>query len=361
MKKADPINYYCSKISNSLNEFHGIKPVGSKNLDTFTKAFIEAFLMDVNENEKQSSEEEREDGLNLHLVDYELRDIDPRSLKKIIKDCDKFQKDNIEAMEKGGDGLDDIYERAGYDFYYTRMGHGVGFWETDKWEDPYGKKLTSAAEKFGSIDGYVGDDKKVYVMGAEGDWTAKGAIMGVNVPKEEKPYKDSYADEIDEGGAKLSKDGMVSGHTSDMIGNWTIGAFDTKHSNKKETPQMKEDVSSYTPIITQDEGSKFINICAWCDSDKKLSGKMEAKGWNVSHGMCKKHYEDEMGKLPPRIKEAIYDNNAGIMEVFEFFKKASDEDKEKFDTLLNSGQEKAAWNLIEKVLGVKFKGSGPWA
>jgi hypothetical protein len=164
-----------------------------------------------------------------------------------------------------------------------------------------------------------------------------------------------------EGGAKLTTPRGHEGLTTDMVGRWTINAFDTKHKNKKETPQMKEDVSSYTPIITQDEGSKFINICAWCDSDKKLSSKMEAKGWNVSHGMCKKHYEDEMGKLPPRIKEAIYDNNAGIMEVFEFFKKASDEDKEKFDTLLNSGQEKAAWNLIEKVLGVKLKGSGPWA
>ena len=135
-----------------------------------------------------------------------------------------------------------MYERAGYDFYYTRVGHGVGFWETDKWEDPYGKELTSAAKKFGSIDGYAGDDNKIYIMGAEGDWTAKGAITGVNVPKEEKPYKDSYGDddEIDEGGAKLSKDGMVTGHTDDMIGNWTIGAFDTKHSNKKETPEMIE-------------------------------------------------------------------------------------------------------------------------
>jgi hypothetical protein len=365
MKKADPINHYCSKISKSLVEFHGIKLGGSKNLDTFTTAFIEAFLMDVNENEKQRSKEEREDEVNLHLIDYELRDIDPRSLKKIIKDCDKFQNDNIEAIEKGGAGLNDIYERAGYDFYYTRVGHGVGFWETDKWEDPYGKELTSAAKKFGSIDGYAGDDNKIYIMGAEGDWTAKGAITGVNVPKEEKPYKDSYGDddddEINEGGAKLSKDGMVTGQTSDMIGNWTIGAFNTKHSNKKETPQMREDVSSYTPIIKQDEDSKFINICAWCDPDKKLTDKLETKGWRVSHGMCKKHYEEEMGHLPPIIKEAIYDNNAGIMEVFEFFKKASDEEKEAFDNLLNSGQEKAAWNLIEKVLGVKFKGSGPWA
>lgn len=252
MKKADPINHYCSKIGKSLNEFQGIKPVGSKNLDTFTKAFIEAFLVDVNENEKQRSKEEREDGIDLHLIDYELRDIDPRSLQKIINDCVKFKKDNIEAIEKGAvvsqpplrwrDAPDRIDERAGYDFYYTRMGHGVGFWEKGRWEEAYGKELTSAAKEFGSIDGYVGDDNKIYIMGAKGDWTAKGAILGVNVPKEEKPYKDSYGDddEIDEGGAKLSKDGMVTGHTDDMIGNWTIGAFDTKHSNKKETPEMIE-------------------------------------------------------------------------------------------------------------------------
>ena len=38
--------------------------------------------------------------------------------------------------------------------------------------------------------------------------------------------------------------GKVTGHTSDMVGNWTIGAFDTKHANKKETPAMKEIVGS---------------------------------------------------------------------------------------------------------------------
>ena len=112
---------------------------------------------------------------------------------------------------------------------------------------------------------------------------------------------DHYCSAIDktikEGGAKLTTPRGHEGLTTDMKGRWTIGAFDTSKKNKKETPAMKE---------------------------------------------------------------AIYDNNAGIMEVFEFFKKASDDEKEAFDTLLNTGREKAAWNLIEKVLGIKFKGSGPW-
>lgn len=244
MKNVDPFIHYCSLINESINEFHGIKPISSGNLDTFTKAFIEAFLMDINEYEKERSKEEREDGLNLHLIDYDLRDMDPRSLKKIIKDCKKFQDDNIEEIEKGGAGLDDPYESAGYDFYFTRNGHGVGFWETDRWEDPYGKQLTSAARKFGSIDGYVGDDNKVYVMGVEKDWTAGGVIQGVSVPKKEKPYKDSYEDDdndderLREGGSKIKE--PRAGITNDMSGRWTIKAFDTSRHGKKETPKMKE-------------------------------------------------------------------------------------------------------------------------
>lgn len=96
-----------------------------------------------------------------------------------------------------------------------------------------------------------------------------------------------------EGGAKLSKQGMVTGHTSDMKGTWTIGAFDTKKSNKKETPAMKE---------------------------------------------------------------VVYKNNAGIMEMFKFFNIATEEQKKQFDDLVNSGNQNAALKLVEKVLGIKFQG-----
>ena len=83
------------------------------------------------------------------------------------------------------------------------------------------------------------------------------------------------------------------GITSDMKGRWTIGAFDTDKFGKKETPKLKE---------------------------------------------------------------LIYHNNMGAMEVFKFFEKATDEEKKEFDDLVNSGNQNAALKLIEKVLGIKFQG-----
>ena len=51
---------------------------------------------------------------------------------------------------------------AGHDFWLTRCGHGAGFWDRGIGET--GERLTDAAEKFGNVDLYVGDDGKVYQM-----------------------------------------------------------------------------------------------------------------------------------------------------------------------------------------------------
>jgi len=254
MKKSDPFDHYCSLIRECINstivELSGTNPnLYRSRLDSFTQAFIEAFLKDVNDNEAERSRSEREDGVSLHAMDYDIKDISPKTLARIIKDCKKFQSDHDDAIREGGTNFDDPYEQAGYDFYFTRTGAGVGFWETDDWPDPYGKELNSAAKKFGGVDGYVGDDKKVYIMGAEGDWTAGGVIQGINVPSEEKPYDDGYGedenedededDTIKEGGSKLKSKGGYEGLTSDMEGKrWTIHAFDHRKSNKKETPPI---------------------------------------------------------------------------------------------------------------------------
>ena len=98
---------------------------------------------------------------------------------------------------------------------------------------------------------------------------------------------------INEGGSKISD--YSAGLTSDMgkKKRWTIKAFDTSKANKQETPRMKE---------------------------------------------------------------AVYANNAGIMEVFKFFNVATDEQKKQFDDLVNSGNQNAALKLVEKVLGIKFQG-----
>jgi len=97
--------------------------------------------------------------------------------------------------------------------------------------------------------------------------------------------------------ATLSDYGATQGLTSDMVGRWTINSYDTGKKREK-------------PVV---------------------------------------------------MKELIFKNNAGVMEVFKFFEVADIEDKNKFDTLINSGQEKTAWELIQKVLNVKLMGKGPWS
>ena len=65
-------------------------------------------------------------------------------------------------------GLSDIYdfdrEQAGRDLWYTRNGHGVGFWDRD--DDVYGPHadaLCEVARAMGSVDLYRGDDGKLYL------------------------------------------------------------------------------------------------------------------------------------------------------------------------------------------------------
>lgn len=84
-----------------------------------------------------------------------------------------------------------------------------------------------------------------------------------------------------------------AGLTSDMAGRWTISSFSPKEKNKKETPQMKE---------------------------------------------------------------AVYANNAGIMEVFKFMNIATEAQKREFDDLVKAGNQNAALKLVEKVLGITFQG-----
>lgn len=51
-------------------------------------------------------------------------------------------------------------DRAGHDFWLTRNGHGAGFW--DRGMGKLGDRLADAARAYGSVDLYVGDDKKIY-------------------------------------------------------------------------------------------------------------------------------------------------------------------------------------------------------
>ena len=46
-----------------------------------------------------------------------------------------------------------------HNFWLTRNGHGAGFWDGDY---KNGDELTTACEKLGQVELYVGDDGKIY-------------------------------------------------------------------------------------------------------------------------------------------------------------------------------------------------------
>ena len=46
---------------------------------------------------------------------------------------------------------DDRIEEAGQDFWFTRNGHGTGFWDNDDW-GKYKAMFTARAEDYGQVD-----------------------------------------------------------------------------------------------------------------------------------------------------------------------------------------------------------------
>jgi hypothetical protein len=142
-----------------------------RDLDSFTSGYIEAlFFTDnapgVTTEEWQAPDFEPSEGSIPEDVGFS--DLAPETLARIIKDCAEFQES--EAWLKMREGLGDDNdapetpddEQAGRDFWYTRNGHGCGYWDGD-WPEPYATELTAAAKQFRSVDSYLGDDGLVYL------------------------------------------------------------------------------------------------------------------------------------------------------------------------------------------------------
>jgi hypothetical protein len=125
-----------------------------KKLDDFTRAYLEAALWSST----------GDDGEPLDR-DYYIEDFAPEAIKEALKDVKAFQRENADDLDEasdfipaGGEWSDD--EQHGHDFWLTRNGHGVGFW--DRGYGAVGDRLSKAAERYGEVWPYVGDDGLVY-------------------------------------------------------------------------------------------------------------------------------------------------------------------------------------------------------
>jgi hypothetical protein len=90
-------------------------------------------------------------------TDAGFGDIYPDSLIKAHHECSEFQQ-KARALLSQAYGRDYDATQAGRDFWFTRCGHGVGFWDRDQLKaDDLGDKLTEIAESFGNRDASFGE------------------------------------------------------------------------------------------------------------------------------------------------------------------------------------------------------------
>jgi hypothetical protein len=71
--------------------------------------------------------------------------LDNAFLEAARADCAAFESENEALLAQAGDDW-----RNGSDFWYTRNGHGVGFWDRG-YPDEIADPLTAAAKKFGEV------------------------------------------------------------------------------------------------------------------------------------------------------------------------------------------------------------------
>jgi hypothetical protein len=125
--------------------------------DEFLMAYEEAALWTSSDNSDESGGEPFDEN-------YGPEDFAEETQKAMLADCVAFldaAHTFINAETCLGNSRMPM-RQAGMDFWLTRCGHGVGFWEDDRWTVEAGKTLTELADKAGNVDLYLGDDGLIY-------------------------------------------------------------------------------------------------------------------------------------------------------------------------------------------------------
>lgn len=133
-------------------------------LDTFTRHYLIAALWSTNDESTEAGGEPMD-------KNYSLEDIAPQAVQKAYDDCLHFQINCAHYLKRAyqiytDSGLAAHPDAgspeacAGHDFWLTRNGHGVGFW--DRGMGQVGDDLTRACGTYGEVNLYVGDNGKIY-------------------------------------------------------------------------------------------------------------------------------------------------------------------------------------------------------
>ncbi len=112
-------------------------------IEEFVRAYVEAALWSTTDDNEVPMD-----------TNYGPEDMAEEAMAEATAECCVFWDENIQDLE----GLDPA--QAGHDFWLTRCGHGVGFWDRDLGE--LGKRLTEASQRYGEKWLYVGDDGLIY-------------------------------------------------------------------------------------------------------------------------------------------------------------------------------------------------------
>jgi hypothetical protein len=122
-------------------------------VDKFTRGYLEAALWSSTYDDGEREDRPMDDDFDVDV------DLSPAMVRISEHDCAYFQKSNRKDLRAAKLPP----EEAGQMFWLNRNGHGVGYW--DRPGGPVGERLSDAAHTYGSVDLYVGDDRKIHVTG----------------------------------------------------------------------------------------------------------------------------------------------------------------------------------------------------
>jgi hypothetical protein len=127
--------------------------------DEFLGAYEEAALWSSSDNSDESGGEPFDEN-------YGPEDLAEETSAAMLADCMAFLDAahtfiNAETCLRDSDQWSPM-QLAGHDFWLTRCGHGIGFWETDRWAKEAGRAMDELSKKAGNVDLYLGDDGLIY-------------------------------------------------------------------------------------------------------------------------------------------------------------------------------------------------------